>query len=874
MAGRALVVHASNQLDRGYRTVSPDRARTRNGESTAALLSLTRGVLRGIDFKVPERAVAVIDADHAPDEPALAAQLKRMPGLLEAHGLPVVEASDAIDVVASYVRAARAAGLDVVVVGSDKRLAQLVGDDVWWYDATKDVRYTPESVRKRFEVGPELVDQWLAMVGDRDEGALAGVAGIGKKGATTLLETYGSVQAALEDLDAITGRTGNALRAAKDTIGAELALAKVDPSRELPTPLDELPYSEPDPEALRELYDELGFVDLLPALGEDDAVEVAVVEDEAALRDALQAIGEGPVALQAVTEDPSPVRGDLVGLALAIGDGAAWYVPLESPGPAVELEALRGFLEDASVRKLGHDVKAATVALARRGVELRGVFADSGCASHLNEPSRWFPQDLTVVARKALRRALPEDDAVRGVGKRRKRWARVKAAKVAAHFGRMADASLAIWTKLEPTTDRALLDEYLGLSDTLVRMELAGFAVDGDDLAETGAAFEAKRDALSEEIHELAGRDFNINSTKQLGGVLFDELGLTVVSRTKTGWSTATWALERIVHEHPIVALVIEWRMLRRLQDTWVTALRSDIEPDGRVRSTFHPARSFSGRLVNSAPDLGRVPGKTETMTRIRHAFTVAPGHTLLSVDYRQLGLYVLAHLTKDPALVEPLREQADMHALTAAAVLDRDVADVDRDARQLGKVVNFATFAGQGASALASQLGVEAAEAKRYIERFDRRYRVVREFQDEQLRLAKERGYIVTLAGRRWPIGDLASPDPQILDYAERLARRATHEASVADVTRRGLLHADRALRDAGLDAFPLLQIHDEILFEVATDQLGDAAEVASDAMRSAYALEVPLRVGLKAGPNWAELSPQLVELARSAPRDERSAS
>jgi len=857
MPGRVLVVHASNQLERGFRTVAPDRAETRGGESTAALLSLTRGVLRGIDFKVPERAVAVVDADHAPDDAALRAQVARMPALLAAHGLPVVEAPDAIHVVASYVRAARDAGHDVVVVGSDKRLAQLVGDDVWWYDATKDVRYTPDSVRKRFEVAPALVDQWLAMVGDRDEGVLGGVAGIGKKGATTLLETFGSVAAALEDLDAIKGRTGNALRAAKDTIGAELARARLDRGRALPTPLDALAYSPPDPDALRALYDELGFVDLLPARGEDDAIEVAVVDSAEVLQDVLRTIGAGPVAVQAVTEDPSPARGALVGLALATPEGAAWYVPLDSPGPRVELEALRGFLEDASVSKLGHDVKAACVALARRGVTLRGVFADSGCASHLNEPSRWFPQDLAVVARKALRRALPEDDAVRGVGRRRKRWARVKAAEVAAHFGRMADASLQIWRALEPTTDRALLDEYLALSDTLVRMELAGFAVDGDDLAATGEAFEATREQLAERIHELAGRDFNINSTKQLGEVLFDALGLTVVSRTKTGWSTATWALERIAAEHPIVPLVIEWRTLRRLQDTWVTALRADIEPDGRVRSTFHPARSFSGRLVNSAPDLGRVPGKTETMSRIRHAFTVAPGHTLLSVDYRQLGLYVLAHLTKDPALVEPLREEADMHALTAAAVLDRDPGSIDRDARQLGKVVNFATFAGQGASALASQLGVEAAEAKRYIERFDRRYAIVREFQDEQLRLARERGYIVTIAGRRWPIGDLESPDPQILDYAERLARRATHEASVADVTRRGLLHADRALRAEGLDAFPLLQIHDEILFEVATDQLDAAAEVAADAMRNAYALEVPLRVGLKAGPNWADLAP-----------------
>ncbi|MEQ9325098.1 MAG: DNA polymerase A family protein, partial [Polyangiaceae bacterium] len=258
---------------------------------------------------------------------------------------------------------------------------------------------------------------------------------------------------------------------------------------------------------------------------------------------------------------------------------------------------------------------------------------------------------------------------------------------------------------------------------------------------------------------------------------------------------------------------------------------------------------------ICSTPDLGRVPGKTEDMARIRHAFGVAPGHTLLSVDYRQLGLYVLAHLTKDPALVEPLRERADMHRLTAAAVLDKTPEAITDDERQLGKVVNFATFAGQGMSALALELGVSAQEAKELIDRFDQRYAVVRAFQDEQLRLAESRGYVTTIAGRRWPIGQLGSPDPMMRGYAERLARRATHEGSVSDVSRRGLLHADRALREAGLGAAPLLQVHDEVLFEVPNDELEQAASIAADAMRGAFELEVPLRVGVEAGPNWAEL-------------------
>jgi DNA polymerase-1 len=388
-------------------------------------------------------------------------------------------------------------------------------------------------------------------------------------------------------------------------------------------------------------------------------------------------------------------------------------------------------------------------------------------------------------------------------------------------------------------------------------MELHGIAVDRAELDGAEADFAVIEAELQKEIEVLAGHAFNINSSKQLGTVLFEELKLPIVSHTKTGWSTSIDALERIEHAHPIVALVLRWRVLRRLRDSWIIALRGCIASDGRVHSRTHPSRSFSGRLVNTNPDLSRVPGRTPEMARIRRAFVARPGHVLLSVDYNQLGLHVLAHLTKDPALVEPLRARADMHALTASAVLEKPTDQLTYDDRQLGKVVNFATFAGQGSSALALQLNVGAAEAKELIARFDRKYSRVRAFQDEQLGLAKEHGFITTIAGRHWPIGGLESLDSHDRSYAERLARRATHEGSVSDVSRRGLLDADTALRRAGLSAQPLAQILDEILFEVAEADLSRTAELAADAMRHAFELEVPLVVGLEAGPNWADLKP-----------------
>ena len=836
MAERTLVVSATNTLARGYLLVPTDRV-SRAGEPVNGLFAVARAIQRVLTFKRPARAVAVIEQDAQLQPALLAAQLPALPGLLEALGMHVVTAPGEVHVVASYVRAALEAGDDAIVVGVDKRYAQLVSDRVWWYDANKDARYTPEIVVKRFGVPPDKVAEWLALVGDEDQ--LPGIAGIGAKGATQLLTEHGSIDAAVAALPAIKGRPGNALRAAGDAVATERARATLDPHRALPVELAALPYREPDPAALNTVLDRLGFAELLVAAG--TSVHTELHETDAPKL-------EGTTAIHALIDDD----GTIAGLALADARGAHYVT---------NLALIRPWLENPDAPKVGHDLVGTIVTLRRAGIMLAGVVGDSACASHLTQPSNWAPHDLAVVARHALGRALPDEDSVRGVGQKRKAWSALDPARAGAFAGLLADTSRALWEALAPGVDPANMAEYLALSETLVRMELCGLVVDPAGLDRAEAAF-AEIDAdLTGQIEALAGHSFNINSTKQLGTVLFDELKLPVASHTKTGWSTSTEALEKIEHAHPIVPLVIRWRLLRRLRDSWVVALHKHIGGDGRVHSQFHLARSFSGEIISMAPDLTRVPGRTPEMALIRRAFVAPPGHVLMSVDFNQLGLHVLAHLTKDPALVEPLRARADMHRLTAAAVLEKPAEAITVDERQLGKVINFATFAGQGASALALQLGASAADAKEYIARFDRHYALVRAFQDEQLRLAKERGYIVTIAGRHWPIGGLESLDSAIRSYAERMARRATHEGSVADVSRRALLDADRALRAAGLAAQPVVQVVDEVLFQVPEAELRDAARIASEAMKHAFApLEVPLTVGVEAGPSWADLEPVTV--------------
>jgi DNA polymerase-1 len=846
MADRTLVASGTNLLARGFLVVPTDR-RSPGGAPVNALFAVARAIHRALAFKVPSRAVAVIEAK--PNDAAwpdiLKAQIEHLPRLFGALGLHVVVAPGEEHLVASYASRAKDAGDDVLVVGVDKRFAQLVDERLWWYDANKDVRYTTEIVQKRFTVLPPHVGDWLALVGD-DSGneVLPGVKGIGAKGATTLIQEHGSIAAAIERVRE--GRLGKALAAAKDDAPRELARGRLDRSRALP--IEAIAYAPPTPKALNALYEEWGFSELLVADGGSTRAEVC----EADFGAALAKLGPD-VAVQALFEDPSPVRAKIAGIALANGTGDSFYVPAASEAWG----DLAKWLEDARAPKTGHNLVALAAELRRARITLRGVVADSACASHLTQPSNWAPHDLEVVAKHVLGRALADEDSVRGVGRQRKAWTAISLGRAAAHAGEHADASAAIWQKLAGGVDPKLLAEYLEIADVCVRMELTGLIVDPAELERAELAFaEIERD-LQAEIDALAGHSFNVNSSKQLGAVLFEELKLPIVSHTKTGWSTSIEALERIEHAHPIVPLVLRWRALRRLRDNWLMSLRRCIDADGRVHSRFNPARSFSGQIVNSNPDLGRVPGRTPEMARIRRAFVAPPGRLLMSVDFNQLGLHVLAHLTKDPALVGPLRERADMHRLTAAAVLELSPEKVTTEQRQLGKVINFATFAGQGASALALQLGITPQQAKDYIARFDRHYAKVRAFQDEQHRLARERGYIVTLAGRKWPIGGLESLDNQVRSYAERMARRATHEASVQDVSRRALLHADRAIAREGLGARPVLQILDEVLFEVPERELAKAAEVCAEAMKHAFELEVSLVVGVEAGKNWADLEP-----------------
>lgn len=845
MAGRTIVVHTTDLLVRSFQAVPPERTDP-SGAPANALFGVAMALLRVGSRKTPDRAIALLDS-RAPLPgwpPPLAVQHDRLAELVEAHGFHVVEDAEALPAVAATVEQAVEAGHEVVVVGADKRLAQLVRPGVWWYEQHKDLFSTEAIVRKRFGVAPAAIPDFLGLVGERD--LLPGVAGVGKKSAIELIEAHGTLADAWPVRDTLPTRVRNALDKAGTTAFDEVAKARLAGGTS-PVSMAEGAYVPPDPAALNARYQQLGFSALLLDVPRN-AVEVDVVSGDA-VGAVLAAWGDRPVAMALVTEDPSPVRGDLVAVTLAVSARAAVHVDVRNTVPS----ALATFLADPSRPKVVHGASDAFVAFGRRGVEVAGIALDTAIASHVDDPVGRAPHDLEVVARAVLKRALPSPERCRGKGKAQRAFADVP------------DAAVATWSAERATAMQELADRFgapgvhhafaVSLSHTLARMQRHGLACRPERLDEAEQWLVERVERLQAEVHELAGHAFNLGSSKQLSGVLFEELGLDPPIRTKTGFSTATDVLQRIADVHPIVPRVMAWRQHRRLIDAWVAGLRPAIDVDGRVRARQHVARSFSGRVLCTDPDLSRVPGRTEAMTWIRRAFAPPDGNVLLSIDYAQLGLVVLAHLSGDPRLVEPICRGDDLHRITASAIFDVEVDEVSDDQRQTAKAVNFATFNGQGPSALALQLGVEVSEARGFIERFDRYYDVARAYQDEQLERARATGEVTSWSGRRWRIRGLSSLEVRDRAYAERLARRAAIEGTVADVTRQGLRDVDVALQAAGLSAVPLLQVHDEILFEVPEAELDDTIAIGCKTLEAVADLDVPLRVGPKVGPDWAAL-------------------
>jgi DNA polymerase I len=801
-------------------------------------------------------------------------QLEHIDRLVTANHFPILRKPgyEGDDIIATLAKRGVEAGYEVVIVAGDKDLAQMVGDRVRMQDTMRDVTYDADLVRKKWGVAPTLIPDLLALMGD-DVDNIPGVPGIGQKGAAGLLEKYGTLDGVLAHTGELKGKQKASLEENRENVKLYRELATVDVNADLDVALDALRLTPPDPQELDDLYRELEFYSLLTGgakagdvrNGDTPDIAVDVPATVEAARAALDTLVAGqPVAIVPLFEPPARIHhASLVGLAIATEGRSPIYLAFRGVGatlgdPAVEL--VRDLFADESRPKIVHDVKELAILCSRHGLTLGGDILDTMIASFLVDPAKCIPHELEKVAKEYVQRTIPSPKSLLGSGQALRSPGAVEVAAAASHAAQLADVVLALGPVLKQKMDEAGQTAHwesleLPLAYVLARMELAGIRVDRDDLVKMGEEFRARKAEIEKSIYALAGREFNIGSTKQLADVLFEELKLPVVKKTKTGYSTDAEVLERLAPKHEIAQKILDQRELAKLINTYTDVLRDAVaEETGRIHASFQQTTGVSGRLISTDPDLQRTPVRTPEGRRIRQAFVAPEGTRLLSADWSQIELRVLAHFSKDPRLTEAFRDDLDLHRRTAGLLFHVAPEEVTKEQRNVGKTVNFATIYGQGATALAQILGIARKDAQTYIEKYFEYYGEVRRWLDRTIAAAHETGYVTTLLGRRRYIPELSMRNDTDRAAGERIAANTPIQGSAADLCKLAMLQIDRGLAAVAPNARLLLQVHDELVFQAPEAEIAATQELVRAVMEKPYPLDVPLVVSIGVGQSWGD--------------------
>ncbi len=882
-AERLVLVDGSWLVYRAFFAI-PANLATRGGLPTNAIFGFATMFRKLFAGRRPDLGAVVFDSPEPTFRelqfPAYKAQRPAMPSEL-AQQLPVIDRLVAVhrfpllrkpgyeadDIIATLARRGAEAGLEVVIVAGDKDLAQMVDEHVRMLDTMRDVSYDPELVRKKWGVPPARIPDLLALMGDSVDN-IPGVPGIGEKGAAALLAKYESLDGVLAHLGELKGKQKAALEEHREAVKLYRALATVDTAAKLDVTLEALRLTPHDPQELDALYRELEFNSLLGGGGaarQGDApdIEVEVPATVAAARAALAGLpAERPVAIVPLFEPPTRVHhAHLVGVAIASAGQRPLYLGFCGVGAALGDAAtglLGQLLADPARPKFVHDVKQLEIVCSRHGLTIAGPIVDTMIASFLVDPAKCIPHTLDQVAREYVQRSIPAAKSLLGSGQSARSPGAVEIAAAARYAGQLADVVLA----LAPVLRKRLAEagqvahweavEY-PLTHVLARMELAGIRVDRDDLARMGEEFHARKAEIERRIYALAGEEFNIASTKQLAEVLFEKLKLPVIKKIKTGYSTDAEVLERLAVKHEIAREILAQRELAKLINTYTDVLRDAIAPEtGRIHASFQQTTGVSGRLISTDPDLQRTPIRTPEGKRIRRAFVAPPGMLIMSADWSQIELRVLAHFSQDPRLLAAFRDQLDLHRGTASLLFQVAPEAVTPEQRTIGKTVNFATIYGQGATALGQILGIARKDAQSYIEKYFESYSGVRRWLDATIAKAHVDGYVTTLLGRRRYIPELSSRTDSDRAAGERIAANTPIQGSAADLCKLAMLQIDRGLPAVAPNARMLLQVHDELVFELPEAEVAAASALVRGVMERPHPLDVPLAVSIGVGPSW----------------------
>ena len=901
----ALLLDGTQLAYRSYYAFVRNPLHNSSGEETSLTFAFVNTLLRLLQRYEPSHAAVVFDAPgkkfrHQMDEhykegrppmpDGMAKQLPRLNETLDAFRLSIlqIDGYEADDILGTLARRLEAANHDVFLVTSDKDFQQLLSQRVRMLRVKRtggDIDpFGPEELRSELGITPAQVVDYMSLCGDSVDN-IPGVPGIGAKTAGALILEHGSLDAVFENLERISSAAlRRKLEAGRDSAMRSRELVRLVTDVPLDIEIEALRRPQPDWKRLRALLRELEFFQLLRSLPAESVPEHSatceVIEDTEGLQALAAALrGREHFALHVETATDATGREQPYAVAFAWDDAHAALLRLASPGPQLSLGDLgletrpAGELPLADVRatlgealsaaqacKIIHDVKQTASALSAAGLMLAPSWFDTMLASYVLNPSR-RGHGLEILSGEFLDRGVGTRDALFESRDRTRDLRSVGSAVLARYMGDRVTTIWSLHARLRGALDAervaAVYDDIeLPLVAVLLDMERTGVRVDVEFLARLSSEFEARSDALAERIFELAGERFNIQSTRQLGEVLFERLGLAHGRRTKTGWSTDSDVLEKLSHEHELPRAVLEFRALTKLRSTYTEALPKLVRASsGRIHTSFNQAVASTGRLSSSDPNLQNIPTRTEVGRRIREAFVPADERArLLSADYSQIELRIMAHLSQDRALIRAFREGGDVHTLTAAHIAHCAPADVRAEQRAAAKTVNFGVIYGMGPRGLAQQLHITLDEARRFIQEYFASYPGVRQYTQEMVERARTQGFVTTLLGRRLMLPDLKSSHPAQRAAAERVAVNAPIQGSAADIIKSAMVRVHVRLAQQGLRARMILQVHDELVFDVPADEVDTLRELVREAMENALPLSVPVVVDVGVGRHWAE--------------------
>ena len=890
MAEKLVVLDLSSLLHRAYHALPA--LTTADGQPTNAVYGLAQMLLLLIEQESPDLMAAAMDPpgptfrherypqykESRPPAPEdLAAQFAPARELLEAFGIKAVECAgyEADDVMGALARQARDRGIETLLVTGDRDALQLVGEGVsvlrTMRGVTDTVRYDAAKVEEDFQLKPDQLVDAKGLAGDSSDD-IPGIPGIGPKTALALLEQFGTLEAVLERAEEIESAR---VRRKVEEFGDQAVLSKelgtIRSDMPLEGDLEGLRLAPLEAERLRPLFGRLEFASLLARLpgasvsAESLAYETVTGAED--VRERCDAARGQTAGLAVAVEGDKPHRATLQGVAVAPGEGEAWFVPASLVaetrreegtadlfGAAEEAglpfdpqaaEALQELLSDPQTTLVTPGIKVGHAVLARHGLAPHGG-RDPLLAAYLLDPDRGDRQLSDVVLERAGLQLEPPEAG-------------------AAHEAcAAADGALRVWPGLERDLRNlelwALFETVESpLASILAEMESAGIALDRERLQSVGGEMEGRLDRLRSEVLELVGEEFNLDSPKQLGQVLFEKLKLPAGRRTKTGYSTSAQVLAGLVEKHPVIPLILEYREFFKLKSTYVDGLRREADPTtGRVHTSFEQHVAATGRLSSREPNLQNIPIRSEWGREIRACFVPGgPGQRLVAADYSQIELRLLAHFSQDEGLLAAFGAGEDIHRRTACRLFEVEPDDVTPDMRRQAKTVNFAVIYGMGPTALGQELDISRDEAQRFIDNYFRQLPGVRRYIDETLERATQDGYVTTILGRRRVIAGLQSGDEGARSYAQRAAVNAPIQGSAADIIKLAMIRLRPRLTEELPHTRALLQVHDELVFEAAEEETATLARVAREVMETAEELSVPLVVEVKAGPNWKDMAP-----------------